>query len=201
MSAAHNETLRGLQLFAAEDRDAVTVGIHASLGFGKGSVVIRANAETVQMVVFKQHEQICAVMIAMGGVLLFGTAIVEALYFDKESRLVRLTRYYAMPLESVICKLDNVKKIVVQWRVRSWTEHLWFKKGTLCIQTVNGFKTALKQDYYSKSLEKYTCEKIMDFLGDSLGQENQPEDAADEQEDSPKKGRGRTPSNDNKKRK
>lgn len=199
VSAAHNETLRGLQLFAAEDRDAVTVGIHASLGFGKGSVVIRANAETVQMVVFKQHEQICAVMIAMGGVLLFGTALVEALYFDKDSRTVSMTRYYVMPLDSAICKMDNVKNIIVNWKVRSWTEHLWFKKGTLCIQTVNGFKTALKQDYYSKAHEKYTCEKIMKFLGDAIGKQAKDQEEAEEEE-SPKKGGGRTPSGNDKKR-
>merc|ERR1712195_408994 len=117
-SAAHNETLRGLKLFADEDRDAVTVGIHASLGFGKGSVVIRTNAETVQMVVFKQHEQPVAVLIALGAVFLFGQAIVEAVYFDKDTKHVSLIRYYVVALNSKICDLSNVKNFVVSWRVR-----------------------------------------------------------------------------------
>jgi len=195
ISAAHNETLRGLKLFAGEDRDAVTVGIHASLGLGKGSVVIRTNAETVQMVVFKQHEQICAVLIALGGVLLFGTALLEVVYFDKDTKHVSLIRYYVVALNSKICDLSNVKNFVVSWRVRHWSEHLWFKMGTLSIVTVNGFKIPLKRDYYSKALEKSTCERIMDFLGDTVGSKKQPEQEEDQEENtSPKKGRGRVPS-------
>eukprot|EP00656_Telonema_subtile_P057862 TRINITY_DN9622_c0_g1_i1.p1 TRINITY_DN9622_c0_g1~~TRINITY_DN9622_c0_g1_i1.p1 ORF type:complete len:423 (-),score=101.40 TRINITY_DN9622_c0_g1_i1:141-1409(-) len=180
ISAAHNETLRGLKLFADEDRDAVTVGIHASLGLGKGNVVIRTNAETVQMVVFKQHEQICAVLIAFGGVLLFGTALLEVVYFDKDEREVSLTRYYVIPFASKICDLSNVKDFCVNWRVRHWSEHLWFKKGTLSIVTINGFKIPLKMDYYGKELERSTCERIKEFLGESIGQQKTQAAAEDE---------------------
>eukprot|EP00658_Telonema_sp_P-2_P036196 TRINITY_DN26231_c0_g1_i3.p1 TRINITY_DN26231_c0_g1~~TRINITY_DN26231_c0_g1_i3.p1 ORF type:complete len:391 (+),score=103.53 TRINITY_DN26231_c0_g1_i3:131-1303(+) len=204
ISAAHNETLRGLKLFAAEDRDAVTVGIHASLGLGRGSVVIRTNAETVQMVVFKQHEQICAVMIAMGGVLLFGTALVEAIYFDKDERSVSLTRYYVVPMASKICDLVKVKSVVVNRRVRHWYEHLWFKMGTLSISTVSGLKIPLKQDYYSKELEEWTCQKIMDFLQEPNCSRKSPaavaEESEPEKEHTPKKSRGRVPSEGKKSR-
>merc|ERR1711865_850947 len=204
-SAAHNETLRGLKLFADEDRDAVTVGIHASLGFGKGSVVIRTNAETVQMVVFKQHEQIVAVLIALGGVLLFGTAFVEAVYFDKKHQLVYLSRYYVVVLKSTLMGFNNIKEVFVLNKVLHWTEYMWFRKGTLCIRTVNGFRTPLKQDYYSKALGKQVCGDIMDFLGDSIGRPDPVQEADDdveEEEDSPqKKQRGRKPSDNKKKNK
>lgn len=203
-SAAHNETLRGLKLFADEDRDAVTVGIHASLGFGKGSVVIRTNAETVQMVVFKQHEQPVAVLIALGAVFLFGQAIVEAVYFDKRTRVVYLSRYYVVVLNSTLMAFNNIKEVCVSHKVMHWMDHLWFKKGTLCIKTVNGFRTPLKQDYYNKALEKEVCEDIMEFLGDSIGR-REPAPVSEEEErpsqvdESPPKARGRKPS-DNKKK-
>jgi len=168
VSAAHNETLRGLKIFASEDRDSMTVGIHASLGFGKGSVVIRSNAETVQMVVFHSHEQIAAFLIAFGFILLFGTPIIETHFFNKETGAVFLTRYYVVVFDSMVMHLSKIKEMYVDRKVRHWSEHLWFKKGTLCARTWNGFRTPIKCDYYSKELEERTCREIMDFLGDDI---------------------------------
>lgn len=95
-----NETLDGLSCFAEQKSNPVDFA--GNLGWGFGKLYMRASRETVQLIVFRQDEMVCAFFGAMGIAILISVPIMEACEFDRRYGKVNRERYFLAPMSWMV---------------------------------------------------------------------------------------------------
>jgi len=98
--APFNETLDAIGVFAeSEDEPKDFAG---SLGWGHGKLFLRASRETVQLIVFRQDEMVCAFFGAIGIAILISIPLMETCDFNAYEGSVNRERYFLAPMSWMV---------------------------------------------------------------------------------------------------
>lgn len=96
-----NETLDAIGVFA--ESEAEPVDFAGSLGWGNGKLFMRASRETVQLIVFRQDEMVCAFFGAMGIAILISVPWMETCDFScRPPCMVNRERYFLAPMSWMV---------------------------------------------------------------------------------------------------
>jgi len=95
-----NETMDGLAAFA--DNKSEPIDFAGNLGWGFGKLYMRASRETVQLIVFRQDEMVCAFFGAMGIAILISVPMLEACEFEIRRGKVNRERYFLAPMSWMV---------------------------------------------------------------------------------------------------
>jgi len=110
-----NETLEGLRVFS--DQLGEPSDFAGSLGWGMGKLYFRISRETVQLIVFRNDEMVCAVLGALAIAILISVPYMELCEFMYPYNTVRRDRYHLapvswmLPVNTEMAKLSKIKKI------------------------------------------------------------------------------------------
>jgi len=119
-----NETLQGLQIFAGNKSEPLDFA--GTLGWGNGKVYMRASRETVQLIVFRQDEMVCAFLGAIGLSILISVPWLETCDFsftrNGEGEVSR-ERYFCVPMSWMMptnTGLATLLSIKYAWWRNGW---------------------------------------------------------------------------------
>lgn len=132
-----NETLDGLSCFAEQKSNPVDFA--GNLGWGFGKLYMRASRETVQLIVFRQDEMVCAFFGAMGIAILISVPIMEACEFDIRGKVNR-ERYFLAPMSWMVPTNTGLAAL---YKIK----YVWFEcknkasSGWLCLKVRAGTNT------------------------------------------------------------
>jgi len=125
-----NETMDALRVFA--EAEAEPIDFAGSLGFGNGKLFMRASRETVQLIVFRQDEMVCAFLGAMGIAILISVPFMETCEFDVFGKVCR-ERYFCAPMSWMVPTNTGLASVET-------IKYCWFEikekasKGVLCLK-------------------------------------------------------------------
>jgi len=120
-----NETYDGLRIFA--DNKSEPLDFAGALGWGNGKIYMRASRETVQLIVYRHDEMVCAFLGAMGVAILISIPWMETCEFNVVNRKVNRERYFLVPMSWMIptntglAALDMIK-------------YAWFQDSSLMLK-------------------------------------------------------------------
>jgi len=135
-----NETVDALGTFAQNESEPHDFA--GSLGWGSGKLFMRSSRETVQLIVFRQDEMVCAFFGAMGVAILISVPWMETCDFDVQQDKVNRERWFCapmswmMPTNTGLCKLSNIKYVWLEIKDKAST-------GWLCVKLKAGRSTTM----------------------------------------------------------
>lgn len=127
-----NETLAGLRVFAGNQSEPMDFA--GTLGWGNGKLYMRASRETVQLIVFRQDEMLCAFLGAIGLSILISVPWLETcdFKFDHSGEGdVSRERYFLVPMSWMMPTCTGVSTLTS-------IKYAWFKNGWLYLKVRAG---------------------------------------------------------------